>query len=75
MPYNKAHTWFKSLGWKVAPFQKEAWQAYADGNVSMLTNGVSMAPYNYGKMMYTSYDSTGGKICDSLVTDKPILGK
>ncbi len=44
MPYNKAHTWFKSLGWKVAHFQKEAWQAYADGR-----SGLVNAPTGSGK--------------------------
>lgn len=44
MPYQKAHTWFKTLGWKVASFQKETWQAYADGK-----SGLVNAPTGSGK--------------------------
>lgn len=42
--FPKAYNWFKSLGWQVAPFQTEAWQAYADG-----LSGIVNAPTGSGK--------------------------
>lgn len=44
MPYAKAHSWFASLGWQVAPFQKEAWEAYYLGK-----SGLVNAPTGSGK--------------------------
>jgi ATP-dependent Lhr-like helicase len=44
MIYKKAHTWFKSLDWEVAPFQQESWQAYYDGK-----SGLVNAPTGSGK--------------------------
>ena len=39
-----ARAWFKDLGWQIAPFQEEAWQAYADG-----FSGIVNAPTGSGK--------------------------
>ncbi len=40
----KARDWFKKLGWEVAPFQEESWQAYAAGY-----SGLVNAPTGSGK--------------------------
>lgn len=41
---NKSQKWFKDLGWCVAPFQKEAWEAYAEN-----FSGIVNAPTGSGK--------------------------
>lgn len=59
-----ANTWFKSLGWKAAPFQKEAWKAYADGY-----SGIVNAPTGSGKtyslmlpmLLSPSHERRGGQ--------------
>lgn len=40
----KPKQWFSELGWQVAPFQAEAWQAYTDGK-----SGIVNAPTGSGK--------------------------
>ncbi len=40
----KPKQWFSELGWQVAPFQAEAWQAYAEGK-----SGIVNAPTGSGK--------------------------
>lgn len=40
----KSLNWFRTLGWRAAPFQKEAWQAYASG-----FSGIVNAPTGSGK--------------------------
>lgn len=42
--YSNAYNWFDQLGWKLAPFQAEAWGAYAKG-----FSGVVNAPTGSGK--------------------------
>ncbi|WP_417611072.1 ligase-associated DNA damage response DEXH box helicase [Owenweeksia hongkongensis] len=42
--FSQAQQWFQSKGWQVAPFQEEAWQAYADGK-----SGLVNAPTGSGK--------------------------
>lgn len=40
----QARQWFQSMGWQVATFQEEAWQAYAEGK-----SGLVNAPTGSGK--------------------------
>ena len=41
---NIAEQWFTSNGWKVFPFQQQAWEAYLDGQ-----SGIINAPTGSGK--------------------------
>lgn len=42
--FPQARQWFQSMGWQVAAFQEEAWQAYAEGK-----SGLVNAPTGSGK--------------------------
>lgn len=42
--FPQARQWFQSMGWQVATFQEEAWQAYAEGK-----SGLVNAPTGSGK--------------------------
>ncbi len=60
-PVKNIESWFKSMEWKAAKFQKEAWQAYLDGHHGMIN-----APTGSGK----TYSIMLPVIADGKDTDK-----
>lgn len=57
--FPQARQWFQSMGWQVATFQEEAWQAYAEGK-SGLVNAPTGSGKTYSLMLPTMLSETKG---------------